>query len=148
MAKRRFKAPKVSTVIGKDTRISGDVEFRGGLHLDGKIVGNVNGLEGEPSSITLSEQGCVEGDVRVDVLILNGTIQGDVYANERVELAPQARVTGTVYYRLLEMAMGAEVNGQLIHSEEPEPRMLRSDGGVDEPTQSKDPDTEYPKDHT
>ena len=41
---------------------------------------------------------------------------GDVYANERVELA-NARVSGTVYYRLLEMAMGAEVNGKLVHSE-------------------------------
>lgn len=139
MAKKRFKAPKVSTVIGRDTRISGDVEFQGGLHLDGRIDGNVIGIEGEPSSITLSEQGCIEGDVRVDVLILNGTVVGDVYANERVELAPQARVTGTVYYRLLEMAMGAEVNGQLVHSEEPEPRMLGYDGKVEESAQATEP---------
>ena len=49
--------------------------------------------------------------------------------SERVELATNARVSGTVYYRLLEMAMGAEVNGQLVHSEEEEPRMLGHDGG-------------------
>lgn len=132
MARKRFKAPKVSTVIGKDTEITGDISFEGGLHLDGKVVGNVSGREGGASSITVSEQGVVEGDVRVDVLILNGTIVGDVYASEKVELASQARVTGTVYYRLLEMAMGAEVNGQLVHSEDKEPRMLGYDGEEDE----------------
>lgn len=123
MGRKRFKAPKVTTVIGKDTSITGAVEFEGGLHLDGRIEGNVNGRAGGPSSITVSEHGTVEGDVRVDVLILNGTVVGDVYADERVELAAKARVNGTVYYHMLEMAMGAEVNGQLVRSEDREPRM-------------------------
>lgn len=127
---KRFKAPKVSTVIGQGTAITGNVEFSGGLHLDGTVTGNVGGEADTQSTLTVSEQGKVEGDVRVDNLILNGTVVGDVYANERVELATNARVSGTVYYRLLEMAMGAEVNGKLVHSEEQEPRMLGHDGGT------------------
>jgi cytoskeletal protein CcmA (bactofilin family) len=126
---RRFKAPKVSTVVGQGTTITGDVSFSGGLHLDGVIKGRVNGEAETRSTLTVSEQGAVEGDVRVDNLILNGAVVGDVYASERVELATNARVSGTVYYRLLEMAMGAEVNGQLVHSEEDENRMLGHDGG-------------------
>ena len=114
---RRFKAPKVSTVIGQGTAINGDVGFSGGLHLDGTIAGKVSGEAETQSTLTVSEQGKVEGDVYVDNLILNGEVVGDVYARERVELATNARVTGTVYYRLLEMAMGAEVNGQLVHKE-------------------------------
>jgi cytoskeletal protein CcmA (bactofilin family) len=121
---KRFKAPKVSTVIGQGTVITGSVEFTGGLHLDGAVKGNMSGDGESRSTLTVSEQGTVEGDVRVENLILNGTIIGDVYANERVELAANARVSGTVYYRLLEMAMGAEVNGQLVHTEETEPRTL------------------------
>lgn len=127
---KRFKAPKVSTVIGQGTAITGNVEFSGGLHLDGTVKGNVGGEADTQSTLTVSEQGRIEGDVRVDNLILNGTVVGDVYANERVELATNARVSGTVYYRLLEMAMGAEVNGKLVHSEEQEPRMLGHDGGA------------------
>lgn len=115
---KRFKPPKVSTVIGQGTVITGDVEFSGGLHLDGAIKGNVSGDSDSKATLTVSEQGQVEGDVRVENLILNGTVKGDVYASERAELAPNARVTGTVYYRLLEMAMGAEVNGKLVHNEE------------------------------
>ena len=126
---KRFKAPKVSTVIGQGTTLTGDVSFSGGLHLDGVIKGRVTGEAETRSTLTVSEQGAVEGDVRVDNLILNGAVVGDVYANERVELATNARVTGTVYYRLLEMAMGAEVNGQLVHSEDEEMRMLEHDSG-------------------
>ena len=115
---KRFKAPKVSTVVGQGTVINGDVGFSGGLHLDGSVKGKVSGEAETQSTLTVSEQGKVEGDVYVDNLILNGAVVGDVYARERVELATNARVTGTVYYRLLEMAMGAEVNGQLVHKEQ------------------------------
>ncbi|MCB1791846.1 MAG: polymer-forming cytoskeletal protein [Gammaproteobacteria bacterium] len=126
---KRFKPPKVTTVVGQGTVITGDVEFSGGLHLDGAIKGNVNGVADSNATLTISELGRVEGDVHVENLILNGVVVGDVYANERAELAANARVTGTVYYRLLEMAMGAEVNGKLVHSEEQEPRKLEYDGG-------------------
>ena len=115
---RKFKPPKVSTVIGQGTRLTGDLQFAGGLHLDGTVIGNVAAEAGTQATLTVSEMGCIEGDVRVNNLILNGTIVGDVYASERVELANKARVTGTVHYRLLEMAMGAEVNGQLVHCDE------------------------------
>lgn len=123
---KKFKAPKIATVIGSGTTINGDVNFTGGLHVDGLICGNVQVDEVGASALTLSEQGKVEGDIRVPNVILNGTVVGDVYASERVELAPRARVTGTVYYNLLEMSMGAEVNGQLI--KESQPQMLGYDG--------------------
>jgi cytoskeletal protein CcmA (bactofilin family) len=44
-----------------------------------------------------------------------------------IELAPQARVKGNVYYSLIEMAMGAEVNGSLVHRSESEPPKLSVD---------------------
>jgi len=113
--KRRPKEQRIVTVIGQGTRIEGDLFFEGGLHLDGEVQGRVTGEGSEPSSLTLSEHGRIEGDVRVANLILNGAIVGDVHVTERAELAPAARVTGTLYYALLEMSMGAEVNGQLIH---------------------------------
>lgn len=125
---KKFKAPKVSTVIGHGTAIVGDMTFAAGLHLDGSIVGNITGEEETHATLTVSEKGAIEGDVRVDNLILNGSVIGDVYASDRAELAADARVTGTVYYKVLEMAAGAEVNGQLVHKEESEQRMLGYDG--------------------
>jgi cytoskeletal protein CcmA (bactofilin family) len=114
---KRKRTAKISTVVGQQTMITGDVVFSGGLHLDGRIKGNVTG-EGGASSLVVSHEGVVEGDVRVETLVLDGTVVGDVYASKHAELATRARVSGTVYYHLLEMAMGAEVNGKLVHHEE------------------------------
>ena len=48
-------------------------------------------------------------------VVLNGAVKGDILAHDRVELGATARVTGNVYYALIEMEMGAEINGKLIH---------------------------------
>ena len=49
-------------------------------------------------------------------MVLDGIVIGDVFGSEHVELSSKARVTGNVYYNLMEMAIGAEVNGKLVHS--------------------------------
>jgi len=117
--KKRFRSPRISTVIGRGTEIEGSVRFTGGLHVDGLIKGDVvSDLEDVQATLTLSSHGRIQGNVKVSNAMLNGTVIGDVVATHRVELAPEARITGTVTYALLEMTMGAEVNGKLIHAEE------------------------------
>lgn len=128
---KKFKASQIATVIGHGTTITGDVSFTGGLHLDGAVKGCLSASEDSTATLTISEQGSIEGNVKVANVILNGAVVGDVYASGRVELASKARVTGTVYYNLLEMTMGAEVNGQLKHVDEDEPRMLNYFAGDD-----------------
>jgi cytoskeletal protein CcmA (bactofilin family) len=67
------------------------------------------------ASLSVSESGTVEGDVRVPNVMLNGTVTGDVHATERLTLNSKARVTGNVHYKILQMEPGASINGQLIH---------------------------------
>ena len=114
---KKRKAAKIDSLIGQNTELQGNVVFSGGFHVDGKLKGNIQAQD--PSSLlTLSDHGVVEGEVRVPNIILNGTVIGDVYANERIELAARAKVMGNVYYNLIEMAIGAEVNGNLVHRPE------------------------------
>ncbi len=105
----------VDTLIGRQTEVSGDVHFSGGLHVDGKIKGKVVAQSDKAASLSVAESGCIEGDVRVPHIVLNGSVVGDVHASEKVMLAAKARVTGNVYYRIIEMEGGALVNGQLVH---------------------------------
>ncbi len=114
----RKRHSRIGTLIGAGTHIRGDLVFEGGLHLDGVVEGQVVGGDAPDSILMVSERGRILGDVKVTNLILDGTVLGDVHASGRVELAPRARVTGTLYYRYLEMAMGAEVNGRLVHQDE------------------------------
>jgi cytoskeletal protein CcmA (bactofilin family) len=125
----------IDTLIGSGTVIHGDVRFRDGLHIDGTIKGNVM-AEGDHSMLTMSEKGRIEGEVWVHDIVLNGEVLGDVHASHHVELAPNARVTGNVYYSLIEMAMGAEVNGSLVH--EPEPASPQSSEPAAESSEAPD----------
>lgn len=109
------KQPPINTLVGADTRIRGDVEFTGGFLVDGHVVGNVRATGDEHAMLSVSERGSIEGNVVAPNVLLNGTVRGDVFATERVELGPKSRVVGNVQYRLIEMAIGAEVNGKLIH---------------------------------
>jgi cytoskeletal protein CcmA (bactofilin family) len=115
--KSRNQAP-IGTLVGADTRVNGDVEFSGGCHVDGYVRGNVRAVNDDRSMLSISERGCIEGSVVVPHVLLNGTVKGDVRATERVELGPKARVIGNVQYKLIEMSIGAEVNGKLIHESE------------------------------
>lgn len=116
MFKRKpTKKPNIDTLIGAKTRINGDVEFSGGLHLDGYINGNVSGDVGTDASLSVSEHGGIEGSVIVPNIVLNGIVKGDIDATERVELGEKARVLGNVRYAVIETAVGAQINGKLIH---------------------------------
>ena len=117
-AKKR-KAKRIDTLVGQHTEIQGDIRFTGGLHVDGTIKGNVIAENDGRSMLSLSECGTIEGEVSVPYVIINGVVIGDVHCSEHVELASKARVTGNVYYNLIEMAIGAEVNGKLEHSLKP-----------------------------
>ncbi len=109
---------EVDTLIGEHTKVEGNIIFNGGLHVDGHVQGNVMTRPEADSVLSLSEVGIIEGEVHVANVVLNGTITGDVHALQKIELGSKARVTGNVYYKLIEMAMGAEVNGNLVHSPE------------------------------
>lgn len=115
---RRETAPggRIDTLVARTTRLQGDVYFVGGLHLDGRVKGNVRSESGASATLSVSEHGSVEGSVHVPVVVLNGTVKGDIHASERVVLGSQAKVHGNVYYGVIEMEMGAEVCGKLVPS--------------------------------
>jgi cytoskeletal protein CcmA (bactofilin family) len=134
MFKNRPKTQRIDTLIGAGTRIIGDVQFTGGFHVDGHIKGNVDASQESGSTLSVSDAGVVEGSVAVPNVILNGAVTGDIIAQEKVELGATAKVSGNVYYGLIEMEMGAEINGKLIH----EPREAPATSGkIAEKTEGK-----------
>lgn len=108
----------VDTLVGSNSQVNGDLTFSGGCHIDGTVKGNVSADSDSNSALSISEDGTVEGGVTVPYVVLNGIVRGDLVAAQRVELGPTARVIGNVYYNLIEMAIGAEINGKLVHQPE------------------------------
>lgn len=109
--------PQVDTLIGREARIEGDVEFAGGLHLDGRVTGSVRAHGGPDATLSVGEQGCIEGSVEVPNVILNGAVRGDIHAGGRLVLGARARVLGNVHYGIIEIALGAEISGTLVRVE-------------------------------
>ena len=107
----------VDTLIGAQVVIRGDIQFSGGLYVEGRIIGKVQADEGASAVLILAESGSIEGEVRVPVVMLNGQLNGDVHAAEKVELASKARVTGNVHYKVVEMNAGAQLTGRLVHAD-------------------------------
>ena len=105
----------VDTLVGSNSRVNGDLEFDGGCHINGSVKGSVTADSEGNSALSISEEGSVEGGVSVPYVVLKGIVRGDVVASQRVELGTTARVIGNVYYNLIEMAIGAEINGKLVH---------------------------------
>src|SRR6266704_4485087 len=118
MFSRDTKQARIDTLIGKASRVHGDLEFAGGLHLDGSIAGNVRADPSAGSSLSISETGSIEGNVEADNVMLNGAVRGDIVARERVVLGATAKVQGNVYYGVIEMTLGAQIMGKLTRLSE------------------------------
>jgi len=114
----RAKAGAADTLICKQTKIDGNINFTGVLYVDGHVKGDISAEESENSLLTIGSNGYVEGEIKVPHIMILGRVKGDVHALEHVELMSDSQVEGNVYYKLIEMAMGAEVNGQMLRTVE------------------------------
>ena len=110
---------RIDTLIGPGTKITGDIVFSGGLRIDGEIYGNVKANGEQSSTLVISDQARVEGEVSVSHLVINGTVVGPVTSNGFLELQAKSRVTGDVQYRSMEMHLGAVVEGRMVHTGQP-----------------------------
>ena len=113
----RTKVEKGVTLVAANTEIVGDVKFDDQLYVNGRVSGNILADAGSSATLVVSEEGSVIGEVRVPNVVINGSVEGNIYASARMELATKARVKGNIYYTLIEMQLGAMVDGQMVHDE-------------------------------
>lgn len=104
-----------TTLLARSAEIHGDVRFAGHLEVEGRIVGNVDAEDGTDARVRVLDKGIVEGEIRAPNVVINGQVTGDVRATQHLELAANAVVNGNVYYQVIEMVKGAQVNGNLVH---------------------------------
>lgn len=117
MFRKKVNKPqsRIDSLIGVGTQIEGNVTFSGGLRVDGEIKGNVVAAGGQPSTLVVSEQASIDGEIHVSHLVVNGSINGPLHSAEFLELQARSRVKGDVHYNTLEMHLGAVVDGRLVH---------------------------------
>lgn len=104
----------IDTLIGTGSMLQGDLEFTGGLRVDGHVKGHVSAQDSNNGTLVLSESGVVEGDINVPHVVINGTVNGNIVSSGHVELQANAKITGDIHYKAVEMELGAVLNGSLV----------------------------------
>ncbi len=125
LSSKNKKPDSCDTIISAKSEIIGDLHISGGLVIDGRIKGNIIADDQTNALVRISESGVVEGEIRVPNIVINGRVSGNVHSSQHIELAKKAVVTGDVNYIMMEMVMGAQVNGNLIHQNAQAPRKGR-----------------------
>ena len=108
---------RIDSLIGTGTTLTGNILFTGGLRIDGTVLGNVHASNGATSTLVISEDAKVAGEIRVSHLVINGEVEGPVHASDYLELQAKAKVQGDIHYQRLEMHVGANVEGRLVMEE-------------------------------
>jgi len=103
------------TLVSGKAEIVGDLHFSGGLHIDGKVFGNIVADDDSKAVVRISEKGVVVGEISAPHVIVNGQVSGDIHSCEHIELASRAAVNGNIFYNMIEMVMGSQVSGNLMH---------------------------------
>lgn len=104
----------IDTLIGAGSVLQGDLEFTGGLRVDGHVKGHLTAQDTNKGTLVLSESGVIEGDVNVPHVVINGTVNGNIISSGHVELQASAKCTGDIHYKAVEMELGAVLNGSLV----------------------------------
>jgi len=130
--KKQRPHTRVDSLVGPNSKVNGDLHFNGGCHVDGTVNGSISADPDTESALSISDIGSVDGGVTVPYVELHGIVKGDVFASKRVKLGPTARVIGNVYYNLIEMEIGAEINGKLVHQPEGQVPLLEQTNRIDE----------------
>jgi cytoskeletal protein CcmA (bactofilin family) len=102
------------TLIGSATRIEGRMVVNKSIRLDGTIKGSIESPNDNQVTVAIGHTGLVHGDVRAHRVLVNGQVDGNIYAREKCELHETSKVKGDIHYGLLGIEHGAEILGLMV----------------------------------
>ena len=112
---KKGKPCALATLIGAGTLVDGNLTYSGGIHIDGTVLGDLAPENpDEPSQVWIGEKGIVKGSVRGTDVIVHGSVDGDIFALQRVTISAKARVAGDVCYSELAVDGCNSVMGRFI----------------------------------
>jgi len=99
--------------IGKSVFIKGELSGSEDLYLDGQVEGSI-ALKG--NSLTVGPNGQVKASVEAKGVVVQGKLEGNIQASDRVELRKSAVVTGDISTQRISIEEGAYLKGKVdIH---------------------------------
>src|SRR5437764_14397968 len=105
---RDIKEGRLSGFVGHGTTLTGETEFHAMLRVDGHLIGTV---ASETGTLIIGTNGQVDANIMVAAAMINGTVNGDILASEKLQLGRTARVMGNIQTPRLIVEEGAILEG-------------------------------------
>ncbi|CAB1079997.1 hypothetical protein D1AOALGA4SA_7693 [Olavius algarvensis Delta 1 endosymbiont] len=109
--KKEKKTDRISTFIGADACIDGNIEFKGTIRVDGQVKGKIVSSGG---TVVVGEKADVDAELHVNVAVVMGDVKGKVEAKERIEVYPPGRVSGDIQAPVISIEPGGIFNGSCV----------------------------------
>lgn len=106
---RDIKEGRLSGFVGHGTTLTGETEFQAMLRVDGHLIGTVTS---EAGTLIVGTNGVVDANVSVAAAMINGVVNGDVIASEKLQLGRTAQVIGNIQAPRLVVEEGAVIEGK------------------------------------
>lgn len=102
------------SLIGPSTQIFGRLVVNHGVRIDGEIHGSIEASRSPGITVHIGHEGVVKGDLHAYRVLVNGTVDGNIYAAERCDLFETSKVRGDIHYGQMGIEHGAEIYGELL----------------------------------
>ena len=105
---------KINTLIGQDISINGEIKYEGIIHIEAAVSCSLVAVKNKDSKLYINKTSVIKGSVDALDVAINGTIHGNVYACGLIQLGSDAIVKGDVFYKSIEMEVGAKIDGRMV----------------------------------
>ena len=97
----------MNTIIGKDTIVTGTVDVKGALRVDGQVKGKVLCSD----CVTVGATGEIEADIEAQTAVIAGHVTGNIVCSDKVELQAKCEMDGDLKTKSLVIEQGAVFHG-------------------------------------
>ena len=105
---------KINTLIGSDIVIKGDIIYQGTVQIEASVEGSLISSKNKESKLYINKSSVIRGFVDASNVAINGTVYGNVYVYDLLQLGSDAFIKGNIYYKSIEMEVGAKIDGRLV----------------------------------
>ncbi len=99
--------PEFATILGADAKFKGDLEFESAA----KILGRFEGSIASKGKVHVADGAECKATIKAKEIAVEGRIDGNVEAGDRIELRKNGCVTGDIVASRMTMSEGASING-------------------------------------
>ncbi len=105
---------RLASFIGPGSSFKGDISVKGSFRIDGEFVGTI-----VADTLIVGEKAYIKGDITVKNANIGGRVEGNINAENLVEIGQKGYVNGNIITGKISIAEGGIYNGKITMDEKP-----------------------------